>query len=550
MTEPTRDSTESPEPSWLLRQWERLRSIQWRDVIIAQIGDNAQNVAVGKYIFQLNIAGRNLAIPIIWIALALLFFVGLTMAYLTQGYWNPTQMRGSLNVAIADFGVLANGQVTKSSIGADLSRAVFEQLASEIKQAATPGQVITLWHDSLSRSVKNVTLGVIPGRDENERAAAAAALAQRINADVVLYGYLSPDQDPKGLVLQFYINSSTVSNEPDTIVGRHRLGTPIGATVALNAGFSMVKAGMGKPLAERTRAIFWLLLALTQSYVNNHDEALAILQLADQQLAQGQLTESREVLAYFLGREALFLHRFDLALPAFEQALKNPTYVQARMGVAGVYYDRAQLFFLRDRPLPAELQQCVVAGEYDQGARTLTDASADIQLALDNFQQALEEVDAVSAPIVAQLAWLGLGLAQQLQGQALLWANDLAGADQALAQARTTLQISLATFTKLDRPHYLARTQQGLAVVDRLQAHLRLVEKTTASNAQDEQTAKERQTTAVTLLQSALTNADACLAQKDKLAAYPVFTKYVLDCGCAPLAQDTRQALANEGVKR
>lgn len=550
MTKPTRDPPESPEPAWLLRQWERLRSIQWRDVIITQIGDNARNVAVGKYIFQLNIAGRNLAIPIVWIALALLFFVGLTVAYLTQGYWNPTQMRGDLNVAIADFGVLADGRVTPSTMGADLSQAVFDQLVAEIQQFAPAGQTITLWHDSLGPSVKNVTLGVIQGADEAARTAAAKALALRINADVVLYGYLSAAEDPEGLVVQFYINSDTVSNEPDTIIGRHRLGAAIGGVLPLSADPPLVKAALKQPLANRTSAIFWLLLALTHSFINEHEQALAILQQAEVQLQQWQPTEGKEVLYYFLGREAFFLHRFDLALPAFTQALQiNPNYINARSGLAGVYYDRAQLFFLRGRPLSAELQQCVIAGEYDQGAPTLADALADIQRALDNYQQAVDLAPAIAtASLIPQLAQMGLGLAQQLQGQALLWSNDMAGADRALDQARRSLQAPLAALGQLERTDYLALTQQGLATVDRLQAHLRLVEKTNAQNAKDEATAQARQTTAINLLQQALTTANACLAQRTKLAVHPIFTKYVLDCGCAPLAQDTQQALANEGV--
>ena len=70
--------------------------------------------------------------------------------------------------------------------------------------------------------------------------------------------------------------------------------------------------------------------------------------------------DGKAVLYYFMGRSALFTRRHDVAIDALEKALAlNPTYVNALITLGAVYIDKAQLFFVRDRELPAEIAQCI-----------------------------------------------------------------------------------------------------------------------------------------------------------------------------------------------
>ncbi len=120
--------------SWLRRQWERLRRGRWRDVIVVRVEPGASNVAAGKYILQINIGGRNLAVPVIWIALAMLIVVVVLLYPAVKPIFWPSKMQeGTLRVAIADFGEVGrNGRVHRSERGSLLSAWLYQELQRTI----------------------------------------------------------------------------------------------------------------------------------------------------------------------------------------------------------------------------------------------------------------------------------------------------------------------------------------------------------------------------------------------------------------------------------
>jgi len=67
-------------------------------------------------------------------------------------------MRGSLNIAVADFGILSDGRTSTSALGSDLSASMYEELTTQyetIKGAATgegnrtPINDVLIWHDTM-----------------------------------------------------------------------------------------------------------------------------------------------------------------------------------------------------------------------------------------------------------------------------------------------------------------------------------------------------------------------------------------------------------------
>jgi hypothetical protein len=208
-------------PNWIVRQWQRLRQWQWRYVVINQVGANAQNVAVGKNIFQINIGGRNLTVPVLTAVLALLFVAGYLLYPSVEYLWNPSQMSGGFKIAVADFGLVdGSGRVQRSSFASMLSKAVFDKLESEYREnypqlLGKTASSVQIWHDSQGREVKNLHFGVISSEAE------AKTLAKTINADLVIYGTLTPGEQAEDFALQFYYAGETQRGEPDAISGRH-----------------------------------------------------------------------------------------------------------------------------------------------------------------------------------------------------------------------------------------------------------------------------------------------------------------------------------------
>jgi hypothetical protein len=64
MDNPEQNGAPKPvKPSWIVHTWERLRGLFWRDVVVGQLGESAQNVVIGKNIIQIG----SLQIPF-WLA--------------------------------------------------------------------------------------------------------------------------------------------------------------------------------------------------------------------------------------------------------------------------------------------------------------------------------------------------------------------------------------------------------------------------------------------------------------------------------------------------
>ena len=283
---------QNQQPNWPLRQWSRLRGARWRDVIIGQVGEGATNVVIGKNNIQINVGGRNLALPIWLITLALVAIIGF-LAYqpLIEPWLFPSQMNATFNIAVAEFGAIdERGGVHGLPFGATLSKAVYDKLMAEYQEnypeLMGKKDGVLIWEDHLGRAAKNVHFGVITGATPAARARQAERLAKRINANLVIYGYLEPNNTGADeLTLEFYVAGETVRGEPDAISGRHLLGQ--GVLVPIDAKKEAMSAALwlsDGPLAARSQLIFWLTLGLTYETLNQPEKALALFENAKEVL--------------------------------------------------------------------------------------------------------------------------------------------------------------------------------------------------------------------------------------------------------------------------
>jgi len=532
--EPKDRQPDHPQPSWLQRQWNKLSALSWRDVIIAQVGDGSKNIAVGKYIFQVNVGGRNLAIPLVWIAIALAVIVAVLTYPVVEPILFPGKMTGGFKIAVAEFGELdAQGNVQSSSFGSMLSHSVYDQLVGEYEEhypdlLGDNAVSVQVWHDGLDRDEKNVRFSVIHGKTTGERAKNAQELAERINADLVIYGNVTVN-DPEDLTLEFYYNSPTLRGEPDTVSGHHLLGRPIHLPLSYQKEPMLAIQWLNRPLGYRTRALFWVTVALTSDVLDERDQALAILQEAERQLQDWDESDGKEVLYYFIGRQAFGVREYDTAITAYNKAYElNPSYAYALQGLGAVYYDRAQLFFLPVE-LPPEVAQCAPTEDRSKASPTREAALADIELAIDYLHQSIDVAPQAPWPPVKHIAEYTLGLAYRLKGQAYLQVDDYAKAAPLFTNAQQQFDAVLQPFTEAKQTQYIGWTYLGMAATDQMQAILQFNQ---AGLLNDPVQAQQERQSSIPLLQQAVDNYQRCQNEAKEVSSI-VFQKYVVTCGCS-----------------
>jgi tetratricopeptide (TPR) repeat protein len=552
--EPKQTPPSENQPRLVQRLWQQLRQEPRRkgvtgDIVIGDVGDKARNVVVGKNNVQINVAGHKLNFPIWLIALAMLAIVTILAIPFLEPILDPSQMTSGMNIAITEFGQIdAAGRVRRSDLGSAISEMVFNQLDAQYQEAnpklKADGLNVEIWHDSLESEAKNVRLGVLGGATEDTRTEQARKLAEKINADIVIYGNLIQEGDKWNLHLDFYYYTrTTLRGEPDPIAGRHVLSEGISFPVALEEQPSgAVQVYLHDPVNLRARVLFWLTIALIYDLADRQEQALATLQEAQQNLAQWQDESGQALLNFSIGREAFWLRHYDVAIAALQEAKRlKENYANAYITLGAVYYDRAQLFYV-PQPLPDALIDCVSTEHLDRAAKSPNEVMQNVDSAIDYLQQAVAIAPNSPWPPVEYPARLALGQAYRLKGQAYLFAGERELAIPWFDRSLQEFEIVEQAFTEPKQPEYLAWTHLGKAGTYYYQAHTNLADFQVASD-QPTKTSKWEQ--AVILFKQVSEECQRCL-DEGKDIADTAYQKLVLQCGCEYLqkiAQDTQMKM-------
>ena len=417
---------EQDDPNWLRRQIRRLRDLRRRNVVIAQVGQGARNVVIGTRNVQINIGDRNLTLPVLAVPLLLLAIVGFLVYPLLQPLWNPGQMTGQFRIAVAEFGQIdSTGKLRRSENGRVLSRWLFEALRDEYQENADVGPAggIEVWHDSRRGTDQNFGFGVMGGDTAQARRAAAAKLAERINAHMIIYGTLIADGGSLGLDLEFYL-SPLVNDETASILGPHRLGKPIVLPVPFDTGQPETNVVVNEKLQVRTEALFWLTVGLTQQLLGRSDQALETFQRADQTLSDWLDSDGKEILHFFIGREQLTLGQSDQAEVSFRRALDiDPDYARAQVAVGSTYWRRA----------------------FDVNPEKRLDDPRYLEQAIDHHLKGLDLALSDGEPLVEAVARIALAKSYRLMGETYYVLDEDAQAnrlfDQAIDQAKAAMPL-------------------------------------------------------------------------------------------------------------
>ncbi len=469
----------------------------------------------------------------------------------------PTQMDAPFGIAVAGIGELdEGGNMHKSPFGTALSTEIYARLLDEYNNARLGAggsleSAVVVWNDSAGRSQKNVRFGAIPGATAEARAQAAAALARRIGAEMVVYGFITPRATGQDLQLEFYYATPIELGEPLPTAGSQRIGAPIVGATSYRVNAEAAHRQMDGAVQVRATGLFWITQVLSYLLADQPEKALEVARspAATRSLEAWRNEDGRQLWHLVVGQAALYARDYESALAEAELAGGSGANgdepdVNALMLAGNTYMDRSQLHYLRYVDVdPADV--CVDARNLEAASPTPAEAADDAHRAVELLEQATALAPTSPWPPVENFARMNLALAYRLLGQVEIFAGNMAAADTALALAVNGFDQTLQAFDAKTQPQYAGWSQAGLGVTRLLQAHIRNVARVNALNAQDAPAAAAAREDAVTLVEESIGALEACIAQEPNTMGSPTFQQQVLHCACRPYLQQAQTTLAD-----
>lgn len=306
---------------------------------VANIGENVQigQFAQGRNILQFQIGAFVFPVR------TLLALVGLAALGAILVWWlvTPGQMPqggAAANVAIVEFGTRdAQNRVTHSAQGAYLADWLYNRLTLELADlpATTRPQ---FWHLATSFDLPHLfekrLTAPIQNDTDTERVAA------QVGASIVIYGNLVEGASAEAFVPQLYIAQK--KDEADELTGSQQLGQPIPLPNPMNDEY------LATYLQPLGRALVWFSRGLQQDLNGRYDLAYQIFTQGEQNLADWDEQQGKEVLYYFIGREALFLANCESDAQIVFKPQANVSGVERALNEAEKNFERARQIAERD----------------------------------------------------------------------------------------------------------------------------------------------------------------------------------------------------------
>lgn len=501
--------------SWLQRQRHRSSATQAGDTIATQVGGNIEgsNIVGSKNVIQIG----TLQIPM-YLAIIIAAGVGIIALIAVVNTVRPffqgaTRMTGQYNIAIAQFGELdAQGRARTTKDGLTLSKWVYDALKKQYTENSDLADLgsVQIWSDTPGLPGKNITFGAITGDTPEAREEAVHKLANKVNAHMVIYGYLQRATDPSSLVLQFYIAPELQPEVSAVLGGDYMLGEPIPIPQGFNVNDPLSNVAIGNDLKTRTAALSYLTAGLTFSLLGRSKEALAIFQTAEKALPdwQDNADSGKEILYYFISREALFLKEDKAAETAARKALAiKPNYVRAQIVLGSIYALRAQR-------LPPEAQ---------------LKAPSDLAQALTAYAQAVDMANQAHDRLMQSVAQLALASALRSEAQVYYVTKDVAKANATYAKAIAGLQQVIPALTTAQQYRLLGQAYAYLGIASFQQADVYRQQGNAAGQKQQLEQAR-----------TAFTN---CSEQAKKAPLDQILKTEIIDKVCQPQQTNVENAL-------
>ena len=233
-------------------------------------------------------------------------------------------MRGAFNVAVAELAVTGAEQ----EVGLDLSEAVYDQIDKIVQDLGEQADVAI-------EVAPPGAVRVLPGNTPEARAQAAAELAERVDADVVVFGTVVMSDGLTDVATEFFVSDRGLTGAEE-LSGIYPLDMVSLATTDPVA----VRRRTAESLQPRILALTQLVLGLSHYQLNEYSEAESLF---DDALASWPGVNGREVVLSLLGNVTGLQADLDTADGYFAEALSlDPDNSRARFGAAEVAYQRAR----------------------------------------------------------------------------------------------------------------------------------------------------------------------------------------------------------------
>lgn len=390
----------------------------------------------------------------IYAGILALLVVGL--GYLASALWfnqEPARMDGFYNIAVAELATITpEGTVNQGQN--ILANEVGDLLYSGLKERLSQNPNILVWHDGTELKKMNITIGVVPGVDEAESLSAAREIANRLNADMLVYGYIDERESPPAFKMRFYLAPRGDYNYEDLIGG-----FDIGDNVPISDIQNPMVLNL---LNDQAIKLSWLVSGLSEAQLGHSLEALEAF------LNAAKIDSNSAMLEFFVGREYLFLVDRESVLTfaqdafleqaemAFTRAIDlDSGYARAYIGLGSTYFKRAQRMLSRYQ----------TGAERNVGDEVIAQGLEMVDKAIAAYSQVTNmniESGQYGLP-VDQVARLGLGNSYRLQSEFL---HHLGKADDALMDIQKSIKTVQATIEPLsmaNQERYLTQAYEYLA---------------------------------------------------------------------------------------
>jgi tetratricopeptide (TPR) repeat protein len=331
----------------------------------------------------------------------------------------------------------------------------------------------------------NATIGIVVDEDvpgdaapgEVEGIETPEVAAERLNADIVVYGLVEPQGEFSLQTLKFYLRPQFGADFTN-MVGNYAFQNEI-------QGFDITRPReeVWRELDPLARALAWLTFGLRQETLGEPQAALEAFERA------ATFAPDSDIVHYFTGQEYIFLAQQTSeggeayeteAEAALEEALRlNPDNARAQIGLGSV-------LFLRTQRLYFEVTAEAFEGDRAAGFAAIQEQA---ERALEAYNQVVgqpEQLDQYGVP-VNSIARLGQGYMLRLLADIAYRVGDPEAARRHLDEAKATLEAAVAPLEDARDYRLLAHLYQTAGTVYQLEGFLLELEDSAAAEAANRQ---------------------------------------------------------------
>lgn len=305
---------------------------------MAEVGQNAEHVTVGKNIIVIGALHIPFWVAVILAMAAVLIavFVGRIAFFAGQPSSlalaptviaplpTPTPwMTGVVNVAVAGFGMRqsSEGPTQSAPEGFVLANELYASLSNTVSANLAP--ISVQW-------LGPTEVGAITGPDAESRNRSAAARADEINADLLIFGDLSVLSSSTTLAPMIYVASRNLGNAEEMEDVYPLAPITVNAAITKNPTADL---DLRESVAEQVGALADVVWGL--GLFNRQRYAASVPYFEDAQRMLGDDLNSQKMLLLFMGSAAAQQGDLVRATAMYHEALAlSPSFARARLGLA------------------------------------------------------------------------------------------------------------------------------------------------------------------------------------------------------------------------